>query len=152
MQVEYVRVLLLLCVALWLVDLRLVSQWTYFSFSFSLAFDIEFPFRLSSSCTSTVLYHTSSVYTVSSCLREPATAPISRSSGCFCSSCRALGTRCCGCIELVNLVIALGNLLGLLGTSWSSSGLDIRCCWLCLHQGDLFLSRKVLYLQRQACK
>jgi hypothetical protein len=86
------------------------------------------------------------------CCSESATAPISRSSGCFCSSCRALGTRCCGCIELVDLVVALGNLLRFLGSSWLPPSLDICCRWLCLYQGDLFLGREVQNLDSQTCE
>ena len=74
-------------------------------------------------------------------LYESSAIPVSRSSGCLCSSCRSLGTRGWSYEwkELVNFCVTLGNLVLLRGTSNLVASLDVGTRGLALHQSDLLL-------------
>ena len=74
-------------------------------------------------------------------LSESAAIPVSRSYGCFCSSCRSLSTRSWSYEweELVNFCVTLGDLVLFRGTSNLVASLNVGIRGLALHKSDLFL-------------
>ena len=62
---------------------------------------------------------------------------------------RSLGTRCCGCVVLVDGVITSGYLLLVAWSAPTSARLDVCLRGLCLDQSNFFLGREVLNLYRE---